>query len=124
MTEEPMNTETVDICACGRVMHQLEVDDYNTLGADSCTCCPDCGNEKFQTIAQLQAELDKKNEASKPDNSDECHPDCPHQLKKHRCYGCNEAEPGAGFCEVETCLGAYPEYCPMSSDECEWTEVA
>ena len=58
-TEERMKVSTVVICKCGLVMHQAEADDYDTLGAESATCCPDCGNEKFQTIQQLQAELAK-----------------------------------------------------------------
>lgn len=53
---ERMTTKTVDICTCGLVMHQLDVDDYDTLGTDEGVCCPDCGNEKFQTIAELRDE--------------------------------------------------------------------
>ena len=64
-TEERMKVSTVDICKCGLVMHQAEADDYDTLGAESATCCPDCGNEKFQTIQQLQAELATANKENK-----------------------------------------------------------
>ncbi len=65
MSEERMTVETVDICTCGIVMHQADADDYDTLGSISGTCCPDCGNEKFQTVAELQAELDKLKEEQK-----------------------------------------------------------
>lgn len=63
--EERMNVATVDICPCGLVMHQLQADDYGTLGSDSGICCMDCGNEQFVTIEELQAELDKANEENK-----------------------------------------------------------
>ena len=56
-TEERMTVKTVDICNCGLVMHQLNLDDYDTGGADKCVCCSHCGNEDFQTIEQLQADL-------------------------------------------------------------------
>lgn len=56
---ERMTVETVEICTCGTVMTLTDLDTYDTLGADNCTCCPDCGNEKFQTIAELQAELEQ-----------------------------------------------------------------
>ena len=59
MIEERMTVATVDICPCGSVMHQCDADDYGTLGSVSGTCCHECGNEKFTTIEQLQAELDK-----------------------------------------------------------------
>jgi len=55
-TEERMTVETVDICPCGLVMHQANDDDYDSGGSDSGICCPDCGNEEFTTIKQLQAE--------------------------------------------------------------------
>ncbi len=55
-TEERMTIETVDICPCGVVMHQANPDDYDTLGATGPVCCPDCGNEVFQTIKQLRTE--------------------------------------------------------------------
>lgn len=55
--EEPQTVETTYICTCGRVMTVL--DDFDTLGSDSGICCPDCGNEEFQSITELQAELDK-----------------------------------------------------------------
>ncbi len=57
MNDERMNITTVDICPCGLVMHQGNNDDYDTGGADSCVCCPDCGNEEFTTVAQLQSQL-------------------------------------------------------------------
>ena len=59
MSEERMTVATVDICSCGLVMHQYDEDDYDTLGTDCSVLCPDCGNEKFTTIEQLQAELAK-----------------------------------------------------------------
>ena len=62
MKEERMTVATVDICSCGLVMHQYDEDDYDTLGTDCSVLCPDCGNEKFTTIKQLQAELDEANE--------------------------------------------------------------
>ena len=52
-----MTVETVNVCTCGLVF--FDEDDYDTLGSDSGLCCPDCGNEKFQTIADMQAELKK-----------------------------------------------------------------
>ncbi len=57
MSEERMTIATVDVCPCGLVMHQGDEDDYDTGGAESGICCPDCGNEKFTTVQQLQAEL-------------------------------------------------------------------
>ena len=57
MSEERMTIATVDVCPCGLVMHQGDEDDYDTGGAESGICCPDCGNEKFMTVQQLQAEL-------------------------------------------------------------------
>ena len=57
MSEERMTAKTVDICTCGLVMHQLDDDDYDTLGATEPVCCPNCGNEKFQTIDDLQSQL-------------------------------------------------------------------
>lgn len=57
MSEERMTVATVDICSCGLVMHQLDADDYDTLGADSGICCSACGNEIFTTIEQLQSDL-------------------------------------------------------------------
>lgn len=65
-SEERMTVETVNICTCGIVMHQLNPDDYDSGGSDSGTCCPDCGNEKFQTVKQLQAKLDSINKALEP----------------------------------------------------------
>ena len=59
--EESMNVTNVSICTCGRVMFSL--DDYDTLGSDSGICCPDCGNEKFQTVGELQAENDRYKKA-------------------------------------------------------------
>ncbi len=56
-SEERMTVATVDICSCGTVMHQLDDDDYDTLGSASGVCCADCGNEQFTTIKDLQAEL-------------------------------------------------------------------
>lgn len=50
---ERMTIGTVDVCKCGLVMHQGNPDDYDTLGADGPICCPDCGNEKFQTVEQV-----------------------------------------------------------------------
>lgn len=63
--EERMTVATVDICSCGIVMHQLDGDDYDTLGSDSGMCCPDCGNEQFATIEQLQAELAAEQEKNR-----------------------------------------------------------
>lgn len=59
--EKCMTVKTVDICSCGNVMFHL--DDYDTFGTDDGLCCPNCGNEVFQTIEQLQAELANKTEA-------------------------------------------------------------
>lgn len=53
--EEPQTVETTYVCICGRVMTTL--DDFDTLGSDSGICCPDCGNEEFQSIAELKTEL-------------------------------------------------------------------
>jgi len=36
------------ICPCGNVF--FDADDYDTLGSESGVCCPNCGNEKFQTV--------------------------------------------------------------------------
>ena len=58
-SEERKTTETTEICPCGNVFHQLDLDDYDSGGSESGRCCPDCGNENFQTIKQLQAELNK-----------------------------------------------------------------
>jgi len=54
--EEPKTVETTYLCTRGRVM--ATIDDVDTLGSDSGMCCPDCGNEDFQSIAELQAELE------------------------------------------------------------------
>ncbi len=56
--EERKTINTVDICSCGLVMHQLNSDDYDTLGADSPICCPDCGNDRFLTVAELIKQRD------------------------------------------------------------------
>lgn len=54
--DERMTIETVDICCnCGNVMHQHNIDHYDTLGSDSGRCCPDCGNENFRTVNQVLA---------------------------------------------------------------------
>ena len=52
---EILTVDNVYICTCNRVMRDSMdfPDDYDTLGADKCVCCPDCGNEDFLTIAQL-----------------------------------------------------------------------
>jgi hypothetical protein len=50
-TEIPMRIDNVGVCFCGRVMFSM--DDVDTLGSDSGICCPDCGNEKFQTIKDI-----------------------------------------------------------------------
>lgn len=63
-SEERMKVATVDVCPCGLVMHQLNEDDYDTLGSDS-VCCPDCANEKFTTVEQFQAELATAKEENK-----------------------------------------------------------
>ncbi|HDZ38773.1 MAG TPA: hypothetical protein ENH62_10875 [Marinobacter sp.] len=63
MSEERMTVATVDICTCGIVMHQLDDDDYDTFGAKGPVCCSDCGNEKFVTVKQLQAENKRLREA-------------------------------------------------------------
>lgn len=53
MADERMTIDTVDVCKCELVMHQGNPDDYDTLGSDSGVCCPNCGNENFQTVKQL-----------------------------------------------------------------------
>jgi len=40
--------ENTEVCSCGNIF--VEDDDYDTLGSESGVCCPDCGNEKFQTV--------------------------------------------------------------------------
>lgn len=57
MSEERETVETTFICPCGIVFS--ENDDYDTLGSESGVCCPDCGNENFQTVKQLQEEIEK-----------------------------------------------------------------
>lgn len=59
MSEEQKTVETTEICTCNNVFHQAEPDDYDTLGSDSGVCCPDCGNEEFQTVADLQSQLNE-----------------------------------------------------------------
>ncbi len=59
MTEEIMTVQNTDICPCGRTFRNFDADDYGTLGADGYICCPDCGNEEFQTVATLQAQLEE-----------------------------------------------------------------
>jgi len=39
----------------------IDSDDYDTLGSDSGLCCPDCGNEKFRSIADILLETDMNN---------------------------------------------------------------
>ena len=46
--------ENTEVCPCGNIF--VEADDYDTLGSESAVCCPDCGNEKFQTV---KARLDR-----------------------------------------------------------------
>lgn len=43
--------ENTYICPCGNIF--VEDDDYDTAGSESGVCCPDCGNEKFQTVKDL-----------------------------------------------------------------------
>ncbi len=45
---ETRTIENTYLCPCGNVF--VEDDDYDTLGSESGVCCPNCGNEKFQTI--------------------------------------------------------------------------
>lgn len=40
--------ENTEVCPCGNLF--VDADDYDTLGSESGVCCPDCGNEKFQTV--------------------------------------------------------------------------
>jgi len=53
---ESKTIDNTEICSCGRVFNSFDPDDYDTLGSDSGVCCPDCGNEKFTAVSQLQAE--------------------------------------------------------------------
>lgn len=41
--------ENTEVCTCGNVF--VDDDDYDSAGSESGVCCPDCGNEKFQTVA-------------------------------------------------------------------------
>lgn len=65
MDKERKRVDTVYICLCGLVMDMADDDDFDTLGADSEICCPDCGNENFKTVAHLQAENKQLKEALK-----------------------------------------------------------
>ncbi len=47
----PMKIDNIYICKCGRAM--FNHDDFDTLGSDTGLCCPDCGNEKFETVKQI-----------------------------------------------------------------------
>ena len=55
---EVRTVKNTEICKCGRVMSILgELDDYDVMGADGDRCCPDCGNEEFILLTDLQAQL-------------------------------------------------------------------
>ena len=45
---ETRTIENTYICPCGNIF--VEDDDYDTLGSESGVLCPNCGNEKFQTV--------------------------------------------------------------------------
>lgn len=52
------------ICPCGNIF--VEGDDYDSAGSDfeSGVCCPDCGNEKFQTVKdRLDTETQRADKA-------------------------------------------------------------
>lgn len=51
---ETRTIENTYICPCGNIF--VEDDDYDTLGSESGVLCPNCGNEKFQTV---KARLDR-----------------------------------------------------------------
>ena len=52
-----MTIDDTDVCLnCGYLF--FDEDDYDTLGADGPVCCPDCGNEKFVTVASIITQRD------------------------------------------------------------------
>lgn len=63
---ETRTIENTYICSCGNIF--VEADDYDTIGSESGVCCPNCGNEKFQTI---KARLDTS-EASRKELLEAC----------------------------------------------------
>lgn len=58
MSKEIKTKANTKLCTCGRVFNDdVDYSEYDTLGSDSGICCPDCGNEKFKSVAELEAEL-------------------------------------------------------------------
>ena len=53
---EKRTIENTEVCTCGNIF--VQDDDYDTLGSEGPVCCPDCGNEKFQTVKELLDALD------------------------------------------------------------------
>jgi hypothetical protein len=49
--QEHPTIENTEVCPCGFIF--VDADDYDTLGSESGVICPNCGNEKFQTIKDL-----------------------------------------------------------------------
>ena len=62
--EERRTTAKTKVCIpCGYIF--IDDDDYDTLGAEKCVCCPDCGSEEFVTVAAIITQRDALLEACK-----------------------------------------------------------
>lgn len=97
--KETMTTENVDVCKCGTVM--FEGDDYDTLGSESGVCCPHCGNEKFETIKAIIAQLTAANEEIDSLGRDLCKAN----------DMCVAAKKGAGISQLQAQIKHTTDYC-------------
>ncbi|KKN33736.1 hypothetical protein LCGC14_0800550 [marine sediment metagenome] len=120
MSEEPKTTNNTEVCVCGRVFNTFGPDDYNTGGSESGVCCPDCGNEDFQTVADLRTEL-----AATKEKADE-YEEGIYLIDKSRCKWvkkCQEAEAELDkyrWIPVSEKLPEVPDEPPNASSETVW----